>query len=34
MGLHEMEMPGGQIGTDITKDLNSCRVFFAAIELK
>lgn len=34
MGLHEMEMPGGQIGTDITKDLNSCRVFFAAVELK
>ena len=33
-GLQEMQMPGGQWGTDIIGDLNKCRVFFAIIELK
>ena len=33
-GLNEMQMPGGQWGTDITSDLNTCWVFFAVIELK
>ena len=33
-GLNEMQMPGGQWGTDITSDLNTCWVFFALIELK
>ena len=33
-GLNEVQLPGGQWGTDITSDLNSCWVFFAVINLK
>ena len=33
-GLNEMQMPGGQWGTDITTALSNCWVFFAVIELK
>ena len=33
-GLDEIQMPGGQWGTDITTDLDNCWVFFAVIELK
>ena len=33
-GLNEIQMPGGQWGTDITTDLRSCWVFFAAINLE
>ena len=34
IGLNEVQLPGGQWGTDITNDLNNCWVFFAVIELK
>jgi len=34
MGLNEIQLPGGQWGTDITTDLNDCWVFFAVINLK
>ena len=33
-GLNEMQMPGGQWGTDITTDLNNCWVFFVVVNLK
>ena len=34
LGLNEVQLPGGQWGTDIHNDLNTCWIFFAVIELK
>jgi ubiquinone/menaquinone biosynthesis C-methylase UbiE len=34
IGLNEVQLPGGQWGTDVTNDINNCWVFFAVIELK
>lgn len=33
IGLNEVQLPGGQWGTDITNDLNSCWIFFAVINM-
>jgi len=34
IGLNEIQLPGGQWGTDITTDLSNCWIFFAVINLK
>jgi hypothetical protein len=34
IGLNEIQLPGGQWGTDITTDLNNCWIFFAVIDMK
>jgi len=34
IGLNEVQLPGGQWGTDITNDLNTCWIFFATIEMR
>ena len=34
IGLNEVQLPGGQWGTDITTDLSNCWVFFAVIDMK
>ena len=34
IGLNEVQLPGGQWGTDITNDLNTCWIFFAVINLE
>ena len=33
VGLNELQLPGGQWGTDITTDLSNCWVFFAVINM-
>ena len=33
IGLNEIQLPGGQWGTDITTDLSTCWIFFAVIEM-
>ena len=34
IGLNEVQLPGGQWGTDVTTDLSNCWIFFAVINLK
>ena len=34
IGINEVQLPGGQWGTDITADLDNCWVFFAVVEVK
>jgi ubiquinone/menaquinone biosynthesis C-methylase UbiE len=34
IGINEIQLPGGQWGSDITTDLNTCWIFFAVIERK
>lgn len=34
IGLNEIQLPGGQWGTDVTTDLSTCWIFFAIINLK
>jgi SAM-dependent methyltransferase len=34
IGINEVQLPGGQWGTDITADLDNCWVFFAVVEMK
>ena len=34
IGINEIQLPGGQWGTDLTDDLDNCWVFFAVVEMK
>ena len=34
IGINEVQLPGGQWGTDLTDDLDNCWVFFAVVEMK
>ena len=33
IGINEVQLPGGQWGTDLTNDLSNCWVFFAVIKM-
>ena len=33
IGINEVQLPGGQWGTDLTNDLSNCWVFFEVIKM-